>query len=252
VDGAGVVHAAGPSGLVSAVVPGRAPVPRVFGVANAAYGAAGGQLVTGEVVSLYGPHIGPAVAATGAPDASGHMPTVLGGVQVFMNDVAVPLLYVSDSQINALVPSAVYTATARIRVSASSAEFPAATIPADPQIFQNTGGDAAAINQDGTINSAVHPAPAGSVVSIWATGTPADLFIDGQVATAAADFGCCAVFAGPGPAEVLYGGAAPGIVAGVVQVNFRVPVPVADGALAVTILSGGRTSNGANLYVTVR
>jgi uncharacterized protein (TIGR03437 family) len=92
---------------------------------------------------------------------------------------------------------------------------------------------AAAVNQDGTINSATNPARLGSVVAMWATGTgsvyPAPT--DGEVTTAAREYHCCqvAVFGGR-PADVLYAGAAPGIVAGVTQVNFRVPADLAIGA----------------------
>jgi uncharacterized protein (TIGR03437 family) len=84
---------------------------------------------------------------------------------------------------------------------------------------------AAAVNQDGSLNSEAHPAKPGWVVSVWATGIgrtdPQPL--DGQVAEGAVDYHCCSLYLFDQPLEVLYGGAAPGLVAGVVQINFRVP-----------------------------
>src|SRR5271157_5946691 len=53
VDSAGMVHVAGPGGLVSALVSSGPPLMRIFGVANAAYGAVSGRIVPGEVISIY-------------------------------------------------------------------------------------------------------------------------------------------------------------------------------------------------------
>jgi uncharacterized protein (TIGR03437 family) len=89
------------------------------------------------------------------------------------------------------------------------------------------GGRAAALNQDGTINSPDNPAPVGSILTLFATGAgvmqPATP--DGQVvATAISDAVLPAYVGFPGAsAEILYAGSAPGIVAGVLQVNVRVP-----------------------------
>ena len=80
------------------------------------------------------------------------------------------------------------------------------------------------MNQDGTVNSLSNPAKLGSVVSIWATGV--GLFgplTDGLVAAAVQDYECCSVYFSGKFAEVLYAGAAPGSVAGVFRIDFRVP-----------------------------
>jgi uncharacterized protein (TIGR03437 family) len=127
-------------------------------------------------------------------------------------------------------------------------------VDASPEVFQQGAGTAAAVNQDGSINSASHPAAPGSVVAIWATGIGAIPFggwQDGVVATGAVDFGCCQVSVQGRPANVLYGGAAPGIVAGVAQVNFQVPAQVVEfgPTVDVTLGSGGGTSATARIYV---
>jgi len=183
---------------------------RILGIANAAYGPLLGRIVPAELVSIYGPHIGPATPVS-ATATAGFLPTTLGGVQVFFNGVAMPLLYVSDSQINAVAPQNATPGNSMtvhiVSNSVTSPDFPVTVIAADPEVFRNADGAAAAVNQDGTLNSAAKPAKAGSIVSIWATGTgsiyPRPL--DGQILTAAQDYACCQVATAP----VFYGRSRP-------------------------------------------
>ncbi len=259
VDSAGTVHFAGYGGLVSTVSPTQPWAPRIFGIANAAFGPVGGRIVGGEAISIYGPHIGPTTPATAAPDASGTMPKTLGGVRVSINGAPVPLLYVSDSQVNAVTPVNLSGGTVRVRVGLNdvdTADFLAAVVAAIPEIFQRGDGTAAAVNQDGSINSPDRPAQPGSVVAIWATGigtTPFGAWQDGRLATGAVDFGCCQVHVQGYPAEVVYGGAAPGIVAGVAQVNFQLPAQLLDygPTVEVSLSAGGVTSHRVQIYVAI-
>ena len=165
VDPAGLVHIAGPGGMVSTVAPGNRPTARVFGIANAAWGPVDGRISAGEVVSIYGPHIGPDAPVVYRPNDTGAVPKSLGGVQVFFNDLPAALLYVSDSQINAVVPFGVAGRPAvPVRIvsnGVSTADFTAIVVPAVPQIFQGPNQAAAAVNQDGSINSADRPASPG-------------------------------------------------------------------------------------------
>jgi uncharacterized protein (TIGR03437 family) len=148
--------------------------------------------------------------------------------------------------------------------SVTSPIFPATVVAADPQVFQNPVGTAAAVNQDGTVNSAANPAKAGSIVSIWATGT-GSIYPrppDGQISTAAQDYDCCQIGAlvvrssnfvpesTPAPV-VLYAGAAPGMVAGIVQINFQIP-PYIDtpGTLGFSVFASGEFSSTVGIYVT--
>lgn len=224
VDPTGTLHVAGPTGLVSTVTQRGSPLMRVFGIANAAFGPVLGRVAPFEVVSIYGPHIGPAKPASFAPDGSGYVPRSLAGVQVLFDGGAVPLLYVSDSQINAVVPRGFISDSVRVQITSNgvtSPDFVASVISADPQIFQNPDGTAAAVNQDGSINSPDNPAAVGSVVAIWATGAGVldQSPLDGRIAPSAYFFGCCEV-AGLG-STIIYEGAAPGMVAGVVQINVQ-------------------------------
>jgi len=272
-DYSGLVHVAGPTGLVSTVAPEQPPTMRVFGIANAAAGPAGGRVAPMEVISLYGPHIGPATPATAIPNNSVYgqfFPNELAGVQVLMGGAAVPLLYVSDSQINAIVGTeGVESVNVRISFNGkTSPDFLAAVIPADPEIFQNPDGSAAAVNQDGSINSPTHPAKLGSIVSIWASGTgaPPVSFQDiqeGKIVTVAESLYCCAVEIPPYlynpadvPLNVLYDGTSPGIVAGVVQINFQLPTGQITGinqpngaTVPVAVRVGDRLSAAAQVYI---
>jgi len=252
VDAAGLLHICGPGGIVSATAAVARPLMRVFGVANAAWGPLDGRIAPGEVISLYGPHIGPVPPALYTSDGSGLLPKSLGGVQVLVNDSPAPVFYASDSQINAVVPFGVAgQSSARIRIvfnSASSPEFVATVVDTAPHIFQNPDGSAAAVNQDGSINSPDHPAPRGSIVSVWAAGALTPGGTDGQIAIAAQDFFCCQLYAGSSLLTVTYSGAAPGIVAGVVQVNFQVPAD-ASGQISVTVVAENRASNPVSIAV---
>jgi uncharacterized protein (TIGR03437 family) len=265
-DPTGLLHVAGPTGIVGTVAPSGTPLMRIFGIANAAAGPVLGRIVPGEVISIYGPHIGPATPVTATVNAAGFVPTSLAGVQVLFNGVAAPLLYVSDSQINAVVPQAA-TPNSSMTVqivsnNVTSPGFPATVIVAEPEVFQNPDGTAAAINQDGSVNSAAHPAKAGSIVSIWATGTgpiyPRPL--DGQISTVAQDYHCCQIaiasladllLSSPLTEPAVYAGAAPGMVVGVVQINFQIPpeigTPSVQGFGAIAL---GKSSSYAGIYVT--
>jgi uncharacterized protein (TIGR03437 family) len=238
-DPSGLLHVAGPTGLVSTIAPQQTPTPHIFGIANAAAGPATGRLAPGEVIAIYGPHIGPPTHFT-------------ADVQVSIGGINAPVLFASDSQINAVVPfGAQGLPSAPVHIVSNGAagpDFPAVIVEADPQVFRNPDGYAAALNQDGSLNSAANPATMGTVVSIFATGAGAPSFasqIDGQIARAANDFQCCQVTVMGLPATVLYGGAAPGLLNGVVQINFRLPVFeffAAQPYLEFTITANNQTS----------
>ena len=262
VDSSGLLHVAGLNGLVSTITPLQPLAPRIFGITNAAAGTFSGRISPGELVSIYGPGIGPSTAASGAPDDNGLYPKSLGGVQVLIDGVPAPLLYVSGGQINAQVPFMLTDPeNATIGISNGSSSIPgfrASVDPAIPGIFNNAGF-AAAVNQDGTLNSITNPAKAGSSVSIWATGTgivPGG--IDGQVATLAGNNCASCEISVDGVASLngfslaLYAGAAPGIINGVSQINFVVP-PLSGlymNQAPVTLSVGAAISPAAIVYVT--
>ena len=227
-DSAGVIHLAGGTGLISTRTPAQTPTPRLFGITNAAAGDLTGRIAPGEVISIYGLHLGPPAPVFAAFDANGLLPTTLGGMQVTINNTAAPLIYVSDQQINAIVPLEASGPTAAMRVSFNGAALPdfrAAVDSAIPEVFRISGQVVAAINQDGTFNTNFNPAKVGTVVWIWSTGFGNTGGLqDGQMATGAQDFHICCVHDVANNADLtpVYAGAAPGMASGLVQINFQV------------------------------
>jgi uncharacterized protein (TIGR03437 family) len=127
-------------------------------------------------------------------------------------------------------------------------------VPAAPAIFLNPDGTAAALNQDGTINSLRNPAPGGSIISIWVTGTGANFFplADGQMANSANN-NCLACqilfFVSVSPVTPQYAGNAPGIVAGVTQINVRLPIQSGTSVITPVTLSVDGATATANIWV---
>jgi uncharacterized protein (TIGR03437 family) len=108
-------------------------------------------------------------------------------------------------------------------------------------------GQAAVLNQDGSVNSATNPAARGSAISIYATGegqtSPAG--VTGSVTQSNTKTPLLPVTAKIGgiDATVQYVGPAPGEVAGLLQVNAVIPQGASPGlAEPVTVSVGGIVS----------
>ncbi len=235
-------------------------------VNNAASGLFMG-IAPGEIVTFKGSGVGPAQPVSAVPGSDGFYPTQLSGTSVQFNGVAAPLLYTSATQVTAVAPYGVTGPTVRVTVTYQDHTSVPATIQvfsAAPGLFTTDGtgaGQAAAINQDGTINSASNPAPIGSVISLYATGggqiSPAG--VDGQVSISplATQSLPVQVYIGQmviPTTELQYAGAAPGEIAGVMQIN----VPLLPGlktgsAVPVAIFVGiPLSSSQSNVTIAVQ
>lgn len=214
-----------------------------------------GAVTPGKVVVLYGDRIGPSSLTGAQVGADGHLATSLGGTKVLFDGMPAPLLYASSGQVAAIVPYGVDGKLGtQVRVQNGAFNSDAVAMPvtvAAPSIFSvdYTGsGQGAIVNQDGvTVNSTATPAARGSIVSIYATGegqtNPAG--IDGAFAIGASlpkPKLPVTVTIGGKPAEVLYAGAAPGQVAGLMQVNARVPADADAGEQPVVVQVGSAAS----------
>ncbi len=227
---AGSVAISGTGNAVTVLQPASDTTPNLVGITNAAGTLATGQVAPGELVALYGANLGPATPAT-ADLSSGNAPTQLGGVQVLADGNPMPLLYVQNDQVNAIIPFNVPGITHLVVTHAGENSNPAmlGVIPADPQAFKNGAGvQAAALSQDQTVNSPSNPAQLGTIVSVFATGF-------GQLASQAqVILSYPLTDQPPQPLQVIYAGPAPTLVAGVTQVNFKLPstllYPVSPGA----------------------
>ena len=116
-------------------------------------------------------------------------------------------------------------------------------------------GQAAAINEDGSLNFAGNPIRAGSVIVLYATGegftTPPG--IDGKPATVPLPTPFLVVTAviGGQPAVVQYAGGAPGFVAGLMQVNVVVPANVSPGPAIPVVLKVAESQSQGGVTIAV-
>ena len=162
------------------LVPESTAKPTVLGVANAAGLQGSPGLAPGELISIYG--LGPRTGLTGQFDPGGRLPEDLGGTQVYFNGIRAPLLYVGDQQVNAIVPFSIQGAvTVSVTLLVAGVESNIVYLPehdADPEIFKARDGgsfnsvyaNSFAVNQDGTINSAQHPARLGTAIALFVSG----------------------------------------------------------------------------------
>src|SRR5579864_9466480 len=211
-----------------------------------------------QIVSLFGPSIGPKEPA--------HL-QLGGGVQVRFNGIPAPLLYVSENQIYAVVPFGIAgVPQASVELNNNGANLPPFAVSvaaAAPGIFtldSSGAGQAAVINQDGTINSNQHPAPPGSTVTVYLTGAGQmqPSVTDGSLGTGKTK----PVLPISGSLDLqqlvtTYVGDAPGLVQGVVQVNCVVPVTLLESGTAhqLSISFGSPDPNvaiQAGVYVSVK
>jgi uncharacterized protein (TIGR03437 family) len=216
-------------------------------------------LSPGEIFSVFGSGLGPSASVSTGPVVN----TSLGGVEVLINGVLTPLLYVSSSQINAIVPYGVDRAIgANVVVrfqGIDSAPAALKTVASAPAIFSQASnglGSGSILNQDLSTNTPANPAVKGSIVAVFGSGegqtTPPGL--DGVVAvlpllpkpllSVSAQVGGIA-------AEVTYAGAAPGFAAGSLQINVRIPPNAPAGATSIQIKIGEVVSQ-SGLTVSIR
>jgi trimeric autotransporter adhesin len=127
-----------------------------------------------------------------------------------------------------------------------------------PGIFTvNTTGQGAIINQDQTPNSRTNAAAPESVVSIYATGegqtspAGADGAINGGTLPLPAPLLPVSVQIGGLPAQVMYAGAAPLEVAGVLQVNVVVPAGVPTGPSVPVVITVGTASSQTGVTIAI-
>ncbi len=219
------------------------------------------SIAAGEIITILGTGIGP--APTGLHfDPSGRIATELGQTQVLIGGTAVPLLYASASQANAIVPfEAGSTGTTTVQVisgGAASAIWQMPLAPSAASIFTigSTGvGQAAVLNQDSTVDGPSNPAARGSVIQIFATGggQTRPPGITGALALTGENIALpVTVTIGGAAAAVPYAGSAPGEVEGLVQINAVVPLSVAPGASVPIELNIGSTASQVGGTIAVK
>jgi uncharacterized protein (TIGR03437 family) len=263
-DAQGTPYLGTSSGVVQVVPSQPGPTAPYAGcVVDSAYFGVEDQGVSpGEIVTIFGSGLGPS-PAVGFQLANGQAPTSLGGTQVLVNGEPAPILYSSYGQVNLILPYSLPVGTEpSIQVvsngtpanALSNLEVQAAGIT----IFQ-VNNAAAALNQDGTINSAQNPARPGSTVVLFGEG--GGQTNPGSVAGEVTPLGLQPLLAstqvfiaypssGPSspniPLSIEYAGAAPELLSGVTQLNVTLPqvIPATQfyppGVLALDVLTNGQ------------
>jgi len=212
-----------------------APLYVESSVVNAASPAAGG-LAPNTLATIYGQFLSRVTRAVTPDDIrAGVLPTVLPGtgVRVLVGGILAPLLYISPSQINFVVPANLLPGQTDLRVGIDSRYGPAVRVRLDdsaPALFLRDPEFVIAVRPDGSLASADSPASGGELLVLFATGlgVTEPRTESGQLVRSGAPLRELAQFriwldgAELPAANVLYAGLAPGF-AGLYQVNFRLP-----------------------------
>jgi uncharacterized protein (TIGR03437 family) len=200
-----------------------------------------GPLCPGEIITILG-----------APDVS----------FVLINGTPAAILYAGIGQINAVIPFGLDMAhNARIDMKTDTRSVGSASAsiaPTAPAVFTQAGtgiGAGAILNQDYSVNSFDNPAAADSILMVYGAGFGAvnPPTADGHISIgpAATTLPVTATIAGV-PADVTYAGAAPGLIAGVAQINVRVPKGLPPNPSAPILLSVGGVTTAAGVTVALK
>lgn len=220
-----------------------------------------GPVAPGEVIVIYGSGLGPAQLAQYQLNSNGLVPSSVGGTSVYINGSPAPMLYSSATQVAAVMPFGISGSLAQLYVqnqNLTSAPFNLSVASQIPAIFtlgSGTGQAAAINNKDGSINGAGHPAKVGDYVELYITGVgqtnPAGA--DGVInaATLPVPVAPVTVTIGGLPANVNFAAGAPGIVAGVFQVNAQIPAGVTAGSAVPVVVQVGTSNSQPNVTIAV-
>ena len=236
---------------------------RLTGIVNTA-SAAAGAVSPGEMVSLATTGISLSTSTGMQLDSAGKVVTERGGVKVFFDGTQAPLLFVSSSQIGAVVPFAVAgkaDTVVRVQYQGVDSNSVTQTVAATaPGVFTQDAagkGQAQAYNEGWILNSRTNAAKPGSIITILWTGggqTNPD-GVDGRMetqtlprprATVTVTIGGQTVSA----ADTVYVGAVPYAWAGLLMAQVKVPAGLNGDALPVVITAGSASSpNSATVAV---
>lgn len=216
--------------LCCGIARGAAPSYSAAGIVSTGSYAAG-PFAPNSLITIFGSSLAPGPRGLLPSDIVNNiLPTELNNTRVFLDNFAVPLLYVSETQINLLIPGRQALGKAEIQVVRQGLRGPVVTLDvaaAAPAMFLN-GEFAIATHADNSVISAEKPARAGELIVVYAAGlgktqaTPAN----GELVPYLSPLvGVLRVTVGNetiDPARILYGGLTPQS-AGLYQVNFFLP-----------------------------
>jgi uncharacterized protein (TIGR03437 family) len=228
------------------------PILNAGGILSSASFSSGTPVAPGGLVSIFGSNL----ASTTAQATTLPLPTTLGGAQVLIGGVPMPLLYAGPGQINAVVPFDLSVGNAQVIVqngNALSVPEPTPVSPAGPGTFTLNGlGTGAAIVVAANPNGSAYlvgpsaPAHPGAAVVIYCTGlggvqNALDAGNAAPLSPLAPANDTVSVTLGGVPAEVLFAGLVPTL-SGLYQVNALIPSGVTGAAVPLVIAVSGTSS----------
>ncbi len=222
----------------------------------------------GMIATIFGANSGSSVDAL-ATVTNGKLGTTAGNTQVLFNGVPGPMIYSTLNQVSAIAPfslldggisiNSVHDVFIEVNNNGKlSSIIDMIVRGSGAGVFtldRSGNGQAAAINQDGTINGVDHPISRGQAISVYATGlgqtSPAQT--DGQIVPLGEPYprvvGNIQASVGGFNATVLYAGAAPLSVAGLTQINVLVPQNAPTGPAVPIIVSFGPSNQRVTIAV---
>lgn len=236
------------------------------GINTIVHGASGayGPLAPGLLVAIKGFGVGPEQAEGGqVNDDSTGFTTQLAGTRVYIDGIAAPVLYTSRYQTNVVVPFGIRTeGNVEVVVERDGVKqepFLMPTAACNPGLFtldSSGSGNVLALTTEYEAVSRGRPIAPGQVVTFYATGlcgaTPPQF--EGQIKPLTPDPNQLPITltVNGEVLEILYAGYAPGLVAGVYQINAQL-APDGQTSLAsiVSLQSGNRTAQ-TNTYLPVQ
>jgi len=247
-----------------------APLPTINSVVNAA-SFLKGAVSPGEIVTLFGLNMGPVAAAYATVDPStGKLATTIGGVQVLFNGTNAPMIYASATQISVIVPyeMAPYASPSvwvKFLGQTSNAYALTSATTAPGLFTQNAqgSGPGAILNQNFSLNGPGNPAAKGSIVMVYMTGegqtSPAS--VTGAITipnlpppqvTPSPLLTSIGVLINGQPALWTYAGEAPGLAAGLLQLNVQIPQTAQSGVPNSITVSIGPNMSQTGVTVSVQ
>ena len=253
------LNSGGGNPTVGVVLTVSAPLPTVAEVHNGASNLSG-PVSPGLIVVMTGTGLGPDKLVSFNLNGN-RLTTQLASTRVLIAGLESPVVYTSATQVAAIVPYAVAgraNVTVQVeylgqRSNAVTVQM-AATAPGVFTLNASGTGPGAILNQDYSVNSDGNPAAVNTIIQVFATGEgqtiPAG--VDGKLAddpnALAKPVQTVTATINDVPVEVTYFGAAPGLVAGVLQVNVRIAPGVSSGELVLTI-GGVKSQRGVTVAI---
>ncbi len=250
---AGIVSMAAPQSIVALMD--RIPYIAPAGVQNAASSTPTSTVAPGSIIAIYGQSLAPTLEV----GPVNPLAQTIAGVSVTVNNMILPLLFVSPGQINAQVPSELADGNYTLEIHSLGQPDVSGTFTVRrnaPGLFFQTVDNqqyAIAFHEDGSLITPGSPVKAGETISLLGTGlgpfkgNVIDGFFPPDPPPALAD--SVNIGAGSHFPATMWAGAAPGYT-GLALTKFKVPNGISAGtSIPVTVTVNGVKSNAVMLPV---